>query len=304
MAFLSLSSAFRLYFASAFGLAEICCFIAFPVAVAQPVPFTDEVTVLKFSFARQSIKPQASQDARTQESATRERRFLDVNVTESKASETTPQQDQQQDYFLIELHRSWAPVSYERFLALVRAGFFEEQRFVRAVPGFILDWNYAPTAGLDDNDDPLVRFYKDQLSWYAPNASDRQAGGRFQTNSLGTVAFGQEADGRTKSEVFVNLAANARLDRLGFWPVGRLLDLSSRSVAAQVQQWQSGQINFDHGDVFFAGNASSEEASRRQKKLMNGGNKFIDERYPGCTYITKVDILSVSADALSADEEQ
>merc|ERR1712194_704260 len=52
------------------------------------------------------------------------------------------------------------------------------------------------------------------------------------------------------------------------------------------------RINFRHGDVFFAGNASEAKAKIRQNVLIASGNDFIDKMYPNCTRIVKAAVVS------------
>ncbi|CAJ1360250.1 unnamed protein product [Effrenium voratum] len=185
-------------------------------------------------------------------------------------------------HVLLDLHPSWAPFSCDRFLKLVDSQFLNGQRFCRAIEGFVLDWNYGPCAGASNGADPHSQLYQ-ELPWAKP--AERDAAGRRQKNLAGTVCFGQEDDGTTKTEVFINLVDNsARLDSLGFVPFGEVVG-GSRPL----EGWEGGQLsdfNFKYGDIFFAGGASPEKAQVRTKVLVAGGNGYIDKTYPGLTRIT------------------
>ena len=120
-----------------------------------------------------------------------------------------------------ELRPDWAPWSVDRFLKLVDAQVLDQQRFCRAIEGFVLDRNYGPCAGAT-TEDPQSQLYN-ELPWAKPKELDAAAGGKQQKNQAGTICFGLEDDGTTKTEVFVNLVDNSeRLDSLGFWPFGQV----------------------------------------------------------------------------------
>jgi cyclophilin family peptidyl-prolyl cis-trans isomerase len=199
---------------------------------------------------------------------------------------------------VLECHRAWAPASYDRFLQLVRAKFLDGQFFVRAIRGFVLDWNYGPTTGTRGGGSP---FYEG-LEWFKPAECEKRLGGTQQRNCVGAVSFGQEEDGTTKSEVFINLADNSdKLDGLGFWPFARVVECCGAAVEgtgsrkrksakpAWVKEIED-MINFEHGDVFFAGGANAEKAHIRQKVLIAGGNEYIARTYPNLTQIITAEV--------------
>src|SRR3954462_11757405 len=61
--------------------------------------------------------------------------------------------------FVIEVHRDWAPKGADRFYNLVKNGFFDDTRFFRVVPNFMVQF------GL--NGDPDV-----QSKWRGANITD------------------------------------------------------------------------------------------------------------------------------------
>ena len=188
-------------------------------------------------------------------------------------------------HLLLELYASWAPGSCERFLRLVDAKFLEGQRFVRCVQGFVLDWNYGPTGGSRGSDAHSV-LYK-ELPWAKVCELDR--GGEVQKCLPGTICFGQEEDGTTKTEVFINLVENRALDGQ-FIPFGRVI----RDEEGPLRHWQGGSLedlNFHYDDIFFAGGASVEKAKVRTEVLVAAGNAYIDKTYPGLSWIVRCERL-------------
>ena len=43
-----------------------------------------------------------------------------------------------------EVHREWAPLGADRFYNLVRAGFYDGERFFRTLPKFVVQWGINP----------------------------------------------------------------------------------------------------------------------------------------------------------------
>ena len=110
--------------------------------------------------------------------------------------------------FVVEAHRAMAPVGVDRFYALTRAGFFDDNGFFRVVPGFVVQFGASG--------DPMTSAHWDSL-----HIADDP---RIENNRRGTIAFAKDGPGSRATQLFINLADNTHLDRDGFAPFGRVVD--------------------------------------------------------------------------------
>jgi peptidyl-prolyl cis-trans isomerase A (cyclophilin A) len=110
--------------------------------------------------------------------------------------------------FVAQVNRAWAPHGADRFYALVENQFFDGDPFFRVVPGFIAQF------GLN-----LNRKINEQ--WDEPRIPDDSV---RQSNLRGTLTFAAEGANSRNHQLFFNLAdKNARLDRTGFAPIGKVI---------------------------------------------------------------------------------
>src|SRR5439155_16844170 len=110
--------------------------------------------------------------------------------------------------FVVEAHHGWAPRGVDRFYELVSAGALDDNGFYRVVPKFIVQFGASG--------DPKVTAHWDSLRI----ADDPPA----EKNRRGTIAFATEGAGTRTSQLFINLSDNAHLDRIGFVPIGRVVE--------------------------------------------------------------------------------
>jgi cyclophilin family peptidyl-prolyl cis-trans isomerase len=111
--------------------------------------------------------------------------------------------------FVIEVHRSWAPLGANRFYNLVLNGWYDGVRIHRVLKDF--------TAGFGIHDDPYVN-----AVWRQQTLDDDP---RMESNTRGRVTFAKsQADTRTV-QVFVNLKDNrGSLDGSNFVPFGEVIE--------------------------------------------------------------------------------
>jgi peptidyl-prolyl cis-trans isomerase A (cyclophilin A) len=108
--------------------------------------------------------------------------------------------------FSIEVNPEWAPLGAARFKELVEMGFYDNSKFFRVVPGFVVQFGLpADPAAMPEvdnmKDDPVT-----------------------QTNAKGSITFATAGPGTRTSQVFINLTDNRRLDGMGFSPFGKVTE--------------------------------------------------------------------------------
>ena len=109
--------------------------------------------------------------------------------------------------FVVAVNRAWAPLGAGRFRDLVQSGFFDGDRFFRVVPGFVAQFGINDKSSVND-------------AWEKPILDDSVR----QSNVRGTIVFATEGPKTRTHQMFINLADNAQLDRMGFSPIGRVVE--------------------------------------------------------------------------------
>ncbi len=110
--------------------------------------------------------------------------------------------------FVVEIHKDWAPLGVDRFYELVQDKFFDDARFFRVVKNFIVQFGI--------NGDPKLAELWRQLKI----ADDPVR----ESNRRGTITYATAGPGTRTTQVFINLADNAMLDRQGFASFGKVTD--------------------------------------------------------------------------------
>ena len=159
----------------------------------------------------------------------------------------------------IEVTRAWAPRGADRFVTLVRHGFYDEARFFRVAPRWVQ---------FGVNGDPAIA-----KAWRHQTFPDDPF---RESNVRGTVAFAfAEPNGRT-TQVFFNLQDNsATHDTEPFTPFGRVV-----AGIAVVDALTS-----EHGEGPGGIRAGKQDA------FFEGGNAYLATLFPKLDYIKRAQIL-------------
>jgi peptidyl-prolyl cis-trans isomerase A (cyclophilin A) len=109
---------------------------------------------------------------------------------------------------MIEVTRDWAPRGADRFYELVKSGFYDEARFYRVVPKFVVQFGV--------NKDPKVSALWSQLKIVDDPVK--------QSNKRGMVSFATDGPNTRTTQLFINLADNPNLDGRRFAPFGKVVE--------------------------------------------------------------------------------
>ena len=167
--------------------------------------------------------------------------------------------------FTVEVHREWSPNGADRFHKLVESGFYDECRFFRVVPGFMVQWGI--------NGDPEI-----QQNWVDAKIKDDDVA---KSNKRGFITFATSGKNSRTSQVFINYKDNAFLDRQGFSPFGEIVE------------------GMDVVDAF-----NSQYGEKPDQELVRSkGNEYLNKSFPKLSYIKKATVVKDVADAKAKDEK-
>ena len=161
---------------------------------------------------------------------------------------------------VIEVTRAWSPNGAARFHDAVKAGFYEECRFFRVIPGFMVQWGI--------NGDPKV-----QSKWRDAEIKDDVVPAKERaSNTRGYITFAKSGKPHSRTtQLFINFGDNARLDADGFTPFGKVIE---------------GMDVVDKLNAKYEGTPSDQ-----QPRIQREGNAFLDKAYPGLDFIKKATVV-------------
>jgi peptidyl-prolyl cis-trans isomerase A (cyclophilin A) len=108
--------------------------------------------------------------------------------------------------FVVEVHREWAPNGADRFYNLVKAGFYDDTRFFRAIDGFMVQFGLSG--------DPAIN-----TKWQGASITDDPV---KQSNKRGFLTFAMRGPNTRTTQVFINYKDNTNLDAMSFSPFGQV----------------------------------------------------------------------------------
>ena len=166
--------------------------------------------------------------------------------------------DTSKGVFVIEVTRAWAPQGADRFYNLVKNGFFDNTRFFRVIPNFMVQFGISG--------DPALN-----TKWRVARIPDDRPA---QSNTHGMVTFATSGPNARTTQVFINFKNNSRLDALGFAPFGKVV--SGMNVVDA--------LNGEYGE------GAPDGRGPDQMRLQTEGNAYLAKDFPRMDFIKKATI--------------
>lgn len=150
--------------------------------------------------------------------------------------------------FVVEVTRAWSPNGADRFYNLVKNGFYDNVKFFRVVPGFVVQFGI--------HGDPAIA-----TKWLEANIPDDIASTATPSNTRGFLTYAKSGQPNSRStQLFINLGDNARLDAMGFTSFGKVI-----SGMEVVEKLYGGY---------------TEQPTQLQGEIAAGGNAFLNKNFP------------------------
>ena len=164
--------------------------------------------------------------------------------------------------FVIEVHRAWSPLGADRFYNLVRNGYYDDARFHRVLPNYIVQWGI--------HGDPRInRIWRDRK---IPDDSVPQ----LNSNTRGFIGFAMTGPNDRATQVYINLRDNSRNDGQGLVPFGRVIE---------------GMTVVDSLYSGYGPNSGDGVRQGKQRPLEEGGNAYLQQHFPRLDYIIRARII-------------
>jgi peptidyl-prolyl cis-trans isomerase A (cyclophilin A) len=156
--------------------------------------------------------------------------------------------------FVVQVTRDWAPNGADRFFNLVKNGFYDDARFFRAIPNFMVQFGIHA--------DPAV-----SAVWRNAQIPPDPV---KQSNKRGFLTYAMGASPATRTtQVFINFRDNTNLDGMGFAPIGQVTE---------------GMDVVDKISTVY-GEGGPKGKGPEQGRLQAEGNAYLVKNFPKLDYI-------------------
>jgi peptidyl-prolyl cis-trans isomerase A (cyclophilin A) len=159
---------------------------------------------------------------------------------------------------VVEMHRDWAPIGVDHLYSLVKLGFYDGDYFFRYVRRFIVQFGINGDTKINN-------------TWRNVNLVDDPV---KQSNVRGTLTYATAGPRTRSTQLFINLANNAALDKDGFAPLGKVI--SGMDVVESLYS--------SYGEMPPDGQGPD------PSKIETQGNEYLTSHFPRLDFIKKATI--------------
>jgi len=207
-------------------------------------------------------KPKSTTAAKPAAAATYDHALLKPALLKAQAPDTYQVKfDTTRGVFTITVTRAWSPLGADRFYNLVKHHYFDNARFFRVLPNFVVQF------GLSAN--PAVN-----AAWEKATIKDDP---HSQSNKPGTLVFATAGANTRTTQLFINLKDNGpSLDSQGFTPFGQVDGDGMKVVEMLYDQY-------------------GESAGMDQENISKGGEKFLATHWPKLDTIKSATLIGAAA---------
>lgn len=162
--------------------------------------------------------------------------------------------------FVVRTRPSWAPIGVQRFEELTEKKFWDGCSAFRVLPHFVSQFGI--------NGDP-----KTQAKWRDKSLKDDPV---LVSNTRGTLSFATSGTNTRTTQMFINTAKNKNLDKMGFSPIGEVVE----GMEEIVDRFYSGY-----------GEGAPKGKGPDQSKIQSQGDAYLKKKFPKLTYFTKAEFI-------------
>ena len=143
---------------------------------------------------------------------------------------------------VLEVTRAWSPNGADRFYNLVKNGFYNNVKFFRVVPNFVVQF------GIHGDPDLAMK-------WLEATIPDDAV---VESNKRGFITYAKSGAPNSRStQLFINLKDNTRLDEMGFAPFGKVV--KGMEIVDKLYGGYGEQITQLQGEIAQQGNVMLEK---------------------------------------------
>ena len=159
--------------------------------------------------------------------------------------------------FTVLVHEDWAPIGANRFRDLVEEKFYDDTRFFRVIPSFMVQFGLSG--------DPAK-----SAEWRSLTINDEPV---KESNKPGYITFAKTgAPNSRTTQLFINYVDNARLDGMGFAPFGEVV---GKGMDVVRKLYNCGE-------------------KPNQGQIQSAGNSYLDKSFPDLSKIVSVRVVEPS----------